>query len=119
MQVKISIRHGHLNESIQQQIHEKAEKLLHFFDRITYIEVTVDMKDPARREVEFHARAEHKHEFVAREGHAELMAAVELAYDKVVHQIHRYKEKIQDHRRDRPTGEVAGAPPLDDGGEER
>ena len=115
MQVKISVRHGHLSDDHQRQVREKAEKLLHFFSRITLIEVTVDLSDPLRKVVEFLAMAEHKHEFVAREGHAELLAAVELAYDKVVHQIHRYKEKIQDHRRDRPTGEIAGAPPLDGG----
>jgi ribosome-associated translation inhibitor RaiA len=51
--------------------------------------------------VEFLAKSEHKHDFVAREGHVELLGAMELAYDKVVHQIHRHKEKIQDHRRDR------------------
>src|SRR5262245_6235575 len=113
VQVKISVRHGHLNDEHQRQIREKAEKLLHFFGRITLIEVTADLQDPLRKEVEFRATAEHKHEFVAREGHAELLAAVELAYDKVVHQIHRYKEKIQDHRRDQPTGKVAGSPPLE------
>ncbi len=117
VQVKISVRHGHLSEDHQRQIREKAEKLLHFFDRITMIEATVDLKDPARKEVEFLAKAEHKHEFVSREGHVELLAALELAYDKIVHQIHRYKEKLQDHRRDQPTGKVAGTPPLEDGKE--
>lgn len=113
VQIKISVRHGQLNDDHQAQIRDKAEKLLHFFNRITLIEVTVDLKDPIRKEVEFLAKAEHKHDFVAREGHAELIAALELAFDKVVHQISRYKERIQDHRRDRSTGDVAGAPPLD------
>ena len=44
MQVKISVRHGHLGEATQQIIRDKAEKLLHLFDRLTMIEVTVDMK---------------------------------------------------------------------------
>jgi len=101
VQIKISVRHGHLSENHQQQIRAKAEKLLHYFNRLTIIEVTVDVKDDLRKEVEFHARAEHKHEFVAREGNEELMAAVDLALDKIVQQIHRYKEKLQDHRRDR------------------
>lgn len=113
MQVKISVRHGHLNEDHQQQIREKAEKLLHYFNRLMLIEVTVDLQDPIRKQVEFHAKAEHKHDFVARESHAELLAAMELAYDKVVHQIHRYKEKIQDHRRDKHLGDVPRAPEPD------
>ncbi len=107
MQIKLAVRHGQLSDDHQQQIREKAEKLLHFFNRITMIEVTVDLQDPANKAVEFLATAEHKHVFVACEKHAELLAAVELAYDKVVHQIHRHKEKIQDHRRDRHAGEAA------------
>jgi putative sigma-54 modulation protein len=37
-------RHGHLNDSAQQFIREKAEKLMHYFDRLTMIEVTVDLR---------------------------------------------------------------------------
>ena len=110
MQIKISIRHGHLNDNHQEQIRTKADKLLHYFNRLTMIEVTVDLKDPVLKEVEFRARAEHKHEFVARESNVELMAALDLALDKVVHQIHRYKEKLQDHRRNVSTGQGGGGP---------
>jgi putative sigma-54 modulation protein len=108
VQIKISIRHGHLNDNHQQQIRDKAEKLLHYFNRLTMIEVTVDLKDEAMKGVEFLARAEHKHEFVARETAPDLIAALDLALDKIVHQIHRYKEKIQDHRRNVSTGQTAG-----------
>lgn len=104
MQIKISVRHGHLNDVHQQQIRAKAEKLLHFFNRLTIIEVTVDLQDELSKEVEIIARAEHKHEFVARDGNVELMAAVDSVVDKIVHQVHRYKERLQDHRRDQPTG---------------
>lgn len=104
MQIKIAVRHGHLNNGHQEQIRAKAEKLLHFFNRLTIIEVTIDLQDDARKVVEFLARAEHKHEFVASDGDAELMAAVDRTVDKIVQQIHRYKERIQDHRRDQSVG---------------
>ena len=117
MQIKISVRHGHLNDNHQEQIRSKADKLLHYFSRLTMIEVTVDLKDVELKQVEFLARAEHKHEFVAREANEELMAAVDLALDKVIHQIHRYKEKIQDHRRNLPTGQGVESPPLEGGAE--
>lgn len=113
MQIKVSVRHGHLSDEHQQLVRAKAEKLLHFFDRLTQIEVVVDLKFEHRIDVEFHAWAEHKHEFVAHESNAELLPALDLALDKVVHQIHRYKEKIQDHRRDVPTGQLADPPPVD------
>ena len=115
VQIKISVRHGHLSDAHQKQIREKAEKLLTYFNRLTQIEVIVDLKHEHRIDVEFHAYAEHKHDFVAHESNVELIPALDLALDKVVHQIHRYKEKIQDHRRDVPTGTVAEQP--SDGGE--
>jgi putative sigma-54 modulation protein len=118
VQVKISVRHGHLSDGHQQQLREKAEKLLHFFNRLTMIEVTVDLQDLTRKVVEILAKSEHKHDFIAREGHPELIGAMELAYDKVVQQIHRHKEKIQDHRRDRrdrQEGEVPEEPASDAG----
>src|SRR5262245_55141959 len=64
VQIKVSARHGHLNDNHQQEIREKAERLLHYFDRITMIEVTVDLGDKLRKKVEFLVDAEHKHDFV-------------------------------------------------------
>jgi putative sigma-54 modulation protein len=117
VQIKISARHGHLAEATQQFIEEKAQKLLHLFERLTMIEVTVDLqKDPL--EVECKVQAEHKHDFVARVEAADLLAAVEGVLHKLEMQLRRYKEKIQDHRRDQPTGHVAGGPEAEQSGEE-
>ena len=91
MQVKISVRHGHLSDEHQRQIRDKSEKLLHFFGRITLIEVTADLQDPVRKEVDFEQRRTQARICGSRRPRG-LLAAVELAYDKVVHQIHRYKE---------------------------
>ena len=112
MQVKISNRHGHLSETNQAIIREKALKLLHIFDRLTMIEVTVDLKksEEDRAKVEFLVQAEHKHDFVAQESHHDVMAAVDAALHKVQAQLRRYKEKIQDHRRTPSVGDVARSP---------
>jgi putative sigma-54 modulation protein len=109
VQIKISARHGHVGDATQQFIREKAEKLLRFFERLTSIEVTVDLNKD-NNVVEFLARAEHKHEFVARESHPDVLAAVDLVIDKLEAQIRRYKEKIQDHRRRPSAGEASAAP---------
>jgi putative sigma-54 modulation protein len=107
-----------LNEATQQFIREKAEKLLRFFERLTMIEVTVDLKEELK-EVEFLVSAEHKHDFVARESQPDLLAAVDLVVAKLENQLRRYKEKIQDRRRTPSTGEVAGTTrPAEAGGEE-
>lgn len=103
MQVKISVRHGHLNDDHQTLIREKAEQLLQFFDRLNFIEVTVDLhqqRTDGARKVEIVATAEHKHEFVAQGEHEDIMTALGTASDKVKQQIKHYKEKLQDHRRD-------------------
>jgi putative sigma-54 modulation protein len=117
VQIKISVRHGHLSEDMQRFIRDKAEKLLHYFERLTMIEVTVDLKKD-QKQVEFVVQAEHKHDFVARETHPDLIAAVDLVLDKLALQLRRYKEKIQDHRRTPSAGKVAGAPAAEPSSEE-
>jgi putative sigma-54 modulation protein len=108
VQIKISVRHGQLTNDVQQSIQDRAQKLLHFFDRLTMIAVTVDLERKEQKVVEVLVQAEHKHDFVARESHPDLLAAVDLVLDKLEGQLRRYKEKIQDHRRTRPVGGAAG-----------
>ena len=103
MQIKISARHGQLNEISSSRIREKAEKLLHYFDRLMMIEVTCDLHEDLKQ-VEVLVSAEHKHDFVARERHKELLVAADAAVHKLEQQIRRYKQRIQDHRRDPSTG---------------
>ena len=59
MKVEISTRHGHLSLEHQAEIREKAEKLLHYFERLMFIEVTVDLQHDDKV-VEVIAKAEHK-----------------------------------------------------------
>ena len=110
MQIKIAVRHGHLSESGQQNIREKAAKLLHFFDRLTMIEVMVDLQKPQAKVVEFVVQAEHKHDIVGRGTSDDLQAAVDTALHRIEEQVRRYKERIQDHRRTPSAGDVAGRP---------
>ena len=100
VQVKISARHGHLAPESQAEIRERTEKLLHFFDRITFIEVTVDCGDESKPEVEVIATVEHKQEFVSRDSGPELLTVLTRVLDKVKQQVKHYKERVQDHRRD-------------------
>ena len=72
------------------------------------IEVMVDLKEEEKK-VEILVSAEHKHDFVASETNADILAAVDLVVHKLEQQVRKYKEKIQDHRRRPSTGEVASA----------
>lgn len=117
MQIKITARHGHLSEATQEFIRDKAQKLMHYFQRLMMIEVLVDEKEE-EFVVEFLVSAEHKHDFVASERHKDLLAAVDLVLDKLERQIRRYKEKIQDHRRTPPMSKGTGAPTIENPEEE-
>jgi putative sigma-54 modulation protein len=110
VQVKISARHGRLSEETQDFIREKAEKLLRYFDRLTQIEVTVDLQNDIHKTVEFIVSAEHKHDFVAHETNGDILAAVDLIIDKLERQISRHKERLQDHRRRPGMGDVTNVP---------
>ena len=82
---------------------------MRIFERLTSIEVTVDLKDEMKV-VEFLVSAEHKHDFVAKETNKDVLAAVDLVLDKLERQVHKHKEKIMDHRRTPATGAVAEEP---------
>lgn len=107
VQVKLSVRHGHLNEEHQLRITQKAEKLLHFFDRLIMIEVTVDLSGPDKH-VEVIAEAEHKHEFVGHGHDPDVLVSARSAIEKVTQQIKHYKDTIQDHRRAPSHGGTEG-----------
>ena len=106
MQIKISARHGHLSDDIQQHIQSKAEKLVHLFPRLMMIEVVVDSQHEDKL-VEFLVSAEHKHDFVASERNKDLLAAVDMVMAKLEGQIRKYKEKVQNHHRGSAKGETA------------
>lgn len=118
MEIKISARHGQISEATREFIRDKAQKLTRLFERLTMIEVTADLKNDGQAWVEIVAKAEHKHDFVGHESHPDLLAAVDLAIHKLEMQVRRHKEKLQDHRRTPSAGEVAGAPPLAETGDE-
>ena len=105
MQVAITCRHGNLRDEVQAQLKKKAEKLLTYFERVTHIQVTVDFgKDDVG--VEILVDAEHRHDFVGQDKKADVLTAFDAAYHKAEQQIKKYKEKVQDHRRDVPIGDL-------------
>ena len=112
VQINISSRHGQLSEATREKIKSKVEKLVRVFERLTAIEVTVDLAHRTNPEVDLRANAEHKHDFVATERSEELFVAVDNAVHKIEQQLRKYKEKVQDHHRnlDAHTHEVPAEP---------
>lgn len=110
MQVTVSARHGHLDDQTQAALRDKAEGLLKYFERLVSVAVVVDLHQTHAHQVkvEITAVAGQKHEFVATEANGDVIAAFNLAQDKIKQQIKHYKERLQDHRRDPSHNEVGG-----------
>ena len=106
MQIEVSTRHGSISEDVRRRLVQRAEKLLTYFERVTAIRVTVDFANDHTTRVEILVDAEHKHDFVANDEGEEVVATFDRALQKMEQQIRKYKERIQDHRRDRPMNEL-------------
>lgn len=107
MQITISARHGHLSDASQAKIKGKVEKLTRIFDRLTSIEVAVDLSKPNSSLVDIRVSAEHKHDFVAEVTGEELMGCVDGAVHKLEMQLRKYKERVQERHRG-PVDHTAG-----------
>ena len=93
MLINISTRHGHLSDATRAKISAKVEKLARLFERLTAIDVTVDLEHADVPKVDLQVAAEHKHDFVAADQAESLMAALDGAIHKIEQQLRKYKEK--------------------------
>lgn len=112
MQVIISAKHGQLSAATQERVTEKVEKLRRFFDRITRIEVTVNLANREAPGVEVCVSAEHTSDFVASDT-GELSASLDSVIHKLEQQLRKHKEKIQDGHR-KPGRKQIEPPSVDD-----
>lgn len=99
MRVNISTRHGHLQGETQAKIGAKLEKLNRYFDRLTSVDLTVDLEHREEPVVELQVSAEHKHDFVATHQSNDMMASVDHVLHKMEQQLRKYKEKLHDRHR--------------------
>ena len=114
MQITIAARHGHLSPASQEKISEKVGKLTRFFDRVTAIQVTVDLAHRESPEVEIRLTVEHSPEIVATDRGENVQTALDSAVDKLEKQLRKHKEKITGHhvaghkRQEMPEAEPEG-----------
>ena len=111
MQVSISTRHGHLSDASQEKITGKVEKLSRIFERLTSINVTIDLEHEDTPSVDLRVSAEHKHDFVATDRSTSLMGSVDEVIHKMEQQLRKYKEKIQSRHRN--AGSRVAEAPID------
>jgi putative sigma-54 modulation protein len=115
VQINISTRHGHVSDKTQAAAREKIDRLTRLYDRVSAVELTIDLEHPDAPAVDLKISAK-KHDFVATGQAEELLAAVDIVIDKMEQQLRKYKERVQD--RHRGTGHRA-ADEADEAGEGR
>ncbi|MDD3588045.1 MAG: ribosome-associated translation inhibitor RaiA [Thermoguttaceae bacterium] len=98
MQINISTRHGNLSETARQRITEKVEKLGRLVERVSKIEVTVELEKADIPEVDLLVSTELKKEFKATHTSESLYGSLDQVIDKVEAQMRKFKEKLTDHR---------------------
>jgi putative sigma-54 modulation protein len=98
VQIKVSARHGHLSPASQSKISQKVSRLKRYFDRLTALNVTVNLENAALPGVEIVASAEHFHDMVSHESSAHLWRSVDGAVQKLEQQLRKHKEKVRDHK---------------------
>jgi putative sigma-54 modulation protein len=124
-QISITGRHVDVTPSMKAYAEEKAGKLAKIHERLTKIDVTLDVEHHQAHlsyVVEIVAFAERGARLVGKVESPDLYAGVDLAEDKVVRQLIRHKDRLTDHHRGesrRPPGEALPDYPSHDGVAER
>ncbi|HEV2972327.1 MAG TPA: ribosome-associated translation inhibitor RaiA [Pirellulales bacterium] len=94
MVINISTRHGYLSDATRSKITAKVSRLSRYFERLSAIDVTVDLEFQESPAVDLRVSAEHKHDFVATERAGDLWRSINGAVQKIEHQLRKYKEKV-------------------------
>jgi putative sigma-54 modulation protein len=98
VQINVSARHGQLSPASQSKIAAKVSRLRRYFDRLTALNVTVDLQNDSLPAVEIVASAERFHELVSHEHSGLLWRSVDGAVQKMEQQLRKHKEKVRDHK---------------------
>ena len=97
MNIQIQSRHGSISEATREKIAGKVEKLGRFIERVTSIDVVVELEKPDQTSVEVVVLTELKHDFRADYASGDLFGCVDQAVDKIEQQMRKFKEKLTDH----------------------
>ena len=106
MQVAITCRHGSISQELRDYITRKSEKVVRYLGEVSEISVTIDFEGN-RSQVEMLVEIEGYHTIVAHVEGEDAGATFDKTLSKMEHQVHRYKEKSRDHRRDKSVSEVS------------
>ncbi len=98
MQIQVQARHGSLADATRQKIADKVEKLGRFIERVSNIDVMVDLEKADQPIVEVVVATELKKDFRADYSSGDLWGCLDQTIDKIEQQMRKFKEKMTDHR---------------------
>ena len=96
MQINISTRHGDISDATKEKITQKVEKVQRFFERLSSIDVTVDLSKADEPKIEVVVRPEKRDNFVASYQSGDMFGALDQVISKLEQQIKKHKEKLQE-----------------------
>ena len=102
MLINISTRHGDIGDAAKEKITQKIEKLQRFFERLTSIEVIVDLEKADEPSVEVTVTSEKRNDFNASYQSSDLFGSVDQIVAKLEQQIKKHKEKLKERGRNVP-----------------
>lgn len=104
MTIQITARHLEITDALKNYVTEKLNKLNHHFDNILAVKVVLEVeKDMQCVEAVVSVPG---NEFVAKAEDYDMYAAIDGLEDKLDAQIRKHKQKLKNHRAERPDVEV-------------
>ena len=97
MNITITTRHSDATAAIEEYITKKAEKIPHYFDRVSAIEVVVDHQK-SEHLVECIVSVSHGDPLVSHASSDDMYAAIDKCTDRAIRQVSDLKSNLQDHR---------------------
>ena len=102
MQINISTRHGEISDATKEKFTQKVEKLRRFFDRLTSIDITVDLDKADEPNIEVTVQSEKRNDFVASYQSNDMFGSLDQVIAKLEQQIKKHKEKLRERGRNVP-----------------
>jgi len=101
MSIVVTARHARIPKGQQEYVEQKAEEIRADFSRVEHVHVIID-KEKRFWVVEVVVQAKNHVHAEGKESSENLRNAIDEAFDKVERRLRRERDKVQDHRAQKP-----------------
>jgi len=95
MRIDVTGKHLDVTPAIEEYANNKCERFTKFYDGTQQVRVVIDQKPKNQFEVELCVDVEKHSTFVARHDGDDLYKCIDGAAEKMVRQLHDFKEKLK------------------------